>query len=385
MGGPQAQVDYFISYTSADRAWAEWIAWQLKQAGSSVVLQAWDMIPGRDFVHEMQKATTTAKRTIAVLSPAYLTSQFGEAEWGIAFASDPRGKKGRLVPVRVADFAPEGLLATRIYIDLVAKDRQAARTALLEGLEGQEIAIPTEEPRFPGKEPTALETFEPGQQEPRFPSRILSGAAIQVLQHHRDVNVVAFSPDGRLLATGSDDYMAQVWEVASGRELSRITHHDWVRGVAFSPDGRLLATGSNLGTAQVWWVASQQKLTEVTHEPAEVWGVAFSPDGRLLATASADGTARVWEVASGQERTRVAHESIVRGVAFSPDGRLLATASDDGTARVWEVASGQERTKVTHDPKVWGGCVQSGWSAVGHRQRRWDRAGVGGGQWAGAP
>src|SRR5215207_6043340 len=119
--GLQGQVDFFISYTSADQAWAEWIAWQLKQAGSSVVLQAWDMIPGRDFVHEMQKATTTAKRTIAVLSPAYLTSQFGEAEWRVAFASDPDGENGRLVPVRVADFAPEGLLATRIYIDLVAK------------------------------------------------------------------------------------------------------------------------------------------------------------------------------------------------------------------------------------------------------------------------
>jgi TIR domain len=66
MGGPPAQVDYFISYTNSDRAWAEWIAWQLKEAGASVVLQAWDMVPGLDFLHEMQKATTTAKRTLAV-------------------------------------------------------------------------------------------------------------------------------------------------------------------------------------------------------------------------------------------------------------------------------------------------------------------------------
>jgi hypothetical protein len=149
MGGPPGQVDYFVSYTSADRAWAEWIAWQLKQAGSSVVVQAWDMVPGRDFVHEMQKATTTAKRTLAVLSPAYFTSQFGEAEWRVAFANDPDGEKGPLVPVRVADFTPEGLLATRIYIDLVGKDRQTARTVLLDGLQGQQAAMPTEEPHFP--------------------------------------------------------------------------------------------------------------------------------------------------------------------------------------------------------------------------------------------
>jgi hypothetical protein len=89
MGGSQAQVDFFISYTSSDRAWAEWIAWQLKEEGASVVLQAWDMVPGLDFVHEMQKATTTAKRTLAVLSPAYFTSQFSEAEWRVAFAKIP--------------------------------------------------------------------------------------------------------------------------------------------------------------------------------------------------------------------------------------------------------------------------------------------------------
>ena len=116
----------FVSYTSADRAWAEWIGWQLKQAGLSVVLQAWDMLPGGDFVHEMQRATTTAGRTIAVLSPAYLSSQFGEAEWRVAFANDPSGEKRLLIPVRVAEVGPPGLLATKIYIDLVGKDREQA-------------------------------------------------------------------------------------------------------------------------------------------------------------------------------------------------------------------------------------------------------------------
>jgi hypothetical protein len=70
-----------------------------------------------------------------------------------AFASDPDGEQGRLVPVRVADFAPEGLLATRIYIDLVAKDRPTAQSALLDGLKGDVAAAPTDEPEFPGKRP----------------------------------------------------------------------------------------------------------------------------------------------------------------------------------------------------------------------------------------
>jgi tetratricopeptide (TPR) repeat protein len=172
MKGPQGQVDFFISYTSSDRAWAEWIAWQLKEAGSEVVLQAWDIVPGLDFVHEMQKATTTADRTLAVLSPAYFTSQFGEAEWRVAFANDPTGEQRRLIPIRVVDFKPPGLLATRIYIDLVGKDRQAARTALLEGVEGEAAVVPVEEPRFPGEEPTAVEMFAAGHQEPRFPGAL---------------------------------------------------------------------------------------------------------------------------------------------------------------------------------------------------------------------
>lgn len=172
MGGPHGQVDFFISYTSTDRAWAEWIAWQLKETGSSVVLQAWDMVPGLDFAHEMQKATTTAKRTLAVLSPAYFTSQFSEAEWRAAFATDPSGEQRRLIPVRVVDFTPEGLLATRIYIDLVGKDRHAARTALLEGVRGQPAAVPAEEPAFPGEQPAAVEVFTPAQEEPRLPSAL---------------------------------------------------------------------------------------------------------------------------------------------------------------------------------------------------------------------
>jgi hypothetical protein len=172
MGGPPGQVDFFISYTSADRAWAEWIAWQLKEASASVVLQAWDMVPGLDFLHEMQKATSTAKRTLAVLSPAYFTSQFSEAEWRVAFADDPSGEQRRLIPIRVIDFQPAGLLATRIYIDLVGKDRQAARTALLDGIHGRPAAMPTDEPGFPGEPPAAVEVFASAQEEPRLPSAL---------------------------------------------------------------------------------------------------------------------------------------------------------------------------------------------------------------------
>ena len=85
--------DFFVSYTSADRAWAEWIAWQLEDEGYQVVVQAWDFGPGRDWAHEMQQAAATAERVVAVLSAAYLESGHGEAEWRAYYAKDPSGER----------------------------------------------------------------------------------------------------------------------------------------------------------------------------------------------------------------------------------------------------------------------------------------------------
>ena len=84
--------DFFVSYTSVDRAWAEWIAWQLEAEGYQVVVQAWDFRPGGDFVQQMHQAVQEAKQTIAVLSPAYLTSAFcaGGASRAYGFAQRPR-------------------------------------------------------------------------------------------------------------------------------------------------------------------------------------------------------------------------------------------------------------------------------------------------------
>ena len=103
--------DFFISYTHVDRPWAEWIAWQLEAAGYTTVIQAWDFRPGANFVLAMQQAAAKSERTIAVLSPAYLQSVFTTAEWGAAFARDPTGTQGLLLPVRIQDCELTGIAA----------------------------------------------------------------------------------------------------------------------------------------------------------------------------------------------------------------------------------------------------------------------------------
>ncbi len=146
-----ATKDFFISYNKADRAWAEWIAWQLQQAGYSVVLQAWHFRPGGNFVLQMDDAVKNAKRTLAVLSPNYLDldADFSQAEWAATLVQDATGQDSRLLPIRVRECTPKGLLAAITYLDLVNLDASAARNTLLTGVR-QSGALPPQEPSYPG-------------------------------------------------------------------------------------------------------------------------------------------------------------------------------------------------------------------------------------------
>jgi tetratricopeptide (TPR) repeat protein len=160
-------VDFFVSYTGADSAWAEWIAQTLEDAGYQTVVQAWDFRPGQDFLHQMQQATQRATRTIAVLSPSYLGSVFGEAEWRAAFASDPTGEQGLLLPVRVAEVTPPGLLRSRVYLDLVGLDEPTATARLLAGVRSGR-AKPAGRRPYPGGKATPRGARFPGRRPAVF-------------------------------------------------------------------------------------------------------------------------------------------------------------------------------------------------------------------------
>lgn len=144
--------DFFVSYTGEDRSWAEWIGWVLEEAGYTVIIQAWDFKVGGNFVLDMQRATIEARRTIAVLSSLYLEKPFPQPEWAAAFAQDPTSSERKLIPVRVENCKPPGLLAPIVYSDLFDCEETEAQQRLLSAVTDGRMK-PAQRPRFPGKGP----------------------------------------------------------------------------------------------------------------------------------------------------------------------------------------------------------------------------------------
>ncbi|AKJ10465.1 WD40 repeat-containing protein [Streptomyces incarnatus] len=151
--GDTGPLDFFISYSPADERWASWIAWTLEEAGYRTVLQAWDFVPGTNFVDFMDRGVSGSAAVIAVLSRNYERSRYGRMEWQAALRADPDAPERRLITVRVEDIPVEGLLATITYVDLVpVADPAAARELLLarvrQALDGR--ARPSLAPGYPG-------------------------------------------------------------------------------------------------------------------------------------------------------------------------------------------------------------------------------------------
>jgi WD40 repeat protein len=172
----------------------------------------------------------------------------------------------------------------------------------------------------------------------------------------KGVQALAFSGDGRWLAAESSDNSVTLWDAATRREVRTLagnsplglSGNNWVYSIAFSPDGRWLASGVDNNTVRLWDVNTGRTVRDLAGPRSSVTYIAFSPDGRWLASGAGGKAVKIWEASTGRVvRTLSAHKKEVYSVAFSPDSHWLASASGDKTIKLWDLATGHEIHTLT--------------------------------------
>ncbi|HLA12065.1 MAG TPA: caspase family protein [Pyrinomonadaceae bacterium] len=239
--------------------------------------------------------------------------------WDVATGTEFRKLKGHSAPVTSIAFSPDGKILASGSRDYTVKLWDVATGAVLRTLKGEKTEL----------------AAEAGDWAIAFS--------------------VAFSPDGKILASGSRDYTVKLWDVATGAVLRTLEgHSQWSHSVAFSPDGRTLASGSYDSTIKLWDVATGALLRTLEGHSAPVSSVAFSPDGKTLASGSWDKRVKLWQVSTGTEsRTLEGHASRVNSVVFSRDGKTLASVNYGYAVELWDVATGTEwRTLQGHSQPI---------------------------------
>jgi tetratricopeptide (TPR) repeat protein len=345
------QKDFFISYNKADRQWAEWIAWTLEEASYSVVIQAWDFRPGGNFVLEMQRATVETQKTIAVLSEDYLNSTFTQPEWAAAFAQDPTGARGKLIPVRVQPCSRSGMFASIIYVDLLNLEAEEAQETLLKAL--QERAKPPQKPQFPGSRERVISkaAIFPGQvqtpwmvpypRNPQFTGRedVLTQLETALLQSNAAALTQAIRGLGGIGKTQTaveyayrhrNAYSAVFWVKAELRE-ELMTGFGEIAKVLQLPQQDAQEQSVIIGAVKEWFKTHERWLLIVDNADDLTVARAFLPSGaqgHVLLTTRAAATG---QIAQAVELKKMSHHD---GALF-----LLRRAKRIANQGEWETAT----------------------------------------------
>jgi hypothetical protein len=273
--------DFFVSYTKPDEAWAEWISWILEGADFSVTVQAWDFGAGGNFVLEMQRAATEATRTVAVLSPDYLTSRFAAPEWVAAFVADPDGLKRRLMPVRVRACPLDGLWKALVHIDLVGLDEPTAEERLLAGVRGKR-GKPKQRPQYPG---SAMGKHE----RPRFPGLVPAFEAPGATPYIPTLRSSYTDLDKRKFLRESFGVIADYFErgLAAMAEQNKGVDYDLTRESASEFVAEIFINGNSRCRCRVW--IAKQLGEGIAYYEGNDWGGRSNAFNEMLSVSEEEG------------------------------------------------------------------------------------------------
>ncbi len=222
----------------------------------------------------------------------------------------------------------------------------------------------------------ALRVVKPMRSEPNPPMEAVTALRQAIyrvqernrLEGHSDwINTVSFSPDSKILASGSRDTTIKLWDVKTGKLIRTIKHSGSIVSVSFSPDGKTLASGSGDNTIKLWNVNTGKEIKTLNKQGKYGFSISFSPDGKTLASGSDDKTIKIWDVKTGKEIiTLNGHKAGINSVSFSRDGTTLASGSVDKTIKLWDVKTGKEiKTLNGHSDDVSERQFQSRWQNLG--------------------
>lgn len=259
--------------------------------------------------------------------------------------------KAQLAVVLVMTLALVGFLAREVQLRRRAEDQNLKQRRQLYSAQMQQALQNWQDGNLARMRET-LTAWQPqsGTEELRgfewrYLWRLLNSESLNI-ELQGGIRTMALSPDGKVIGTGMDNRAAVLCDSQTGQQIASLSgHNELIRGIAFSPDGKLLATCDAMGITRIWEIAGRREILQVGgHGKNIVHAVAFSPDSQTFATAGRDGVAKLWNSATGKELVAFKSDSAgVRAIVFSPDGRTIFTGSDDAVIRCLEVATGRER------------------------------------------
>ncbi|MDX2000568.1 MAG: TIR domain-containing protein [Thermoanaerobaculia bacterium] len=333
--------DVFLSHNSADKPRVRPLAERLRAAGLRVWFDEWRIKPGDDIYLAIEHGLEAARVQVLALSPAALGSEWVALERSTVLFRDPTNKGRRFVPLLLADCDLPDTVRRYKYVDY-RHESPAEFEELLTACRAETAVAPLApqpEPKKEAAKPKPKPAKPPKQIEPlAVLERELSG-------HKAWVTSVAVSPDGKWMASGSDDNTVKIWSLETGQcRATLVGHTGWVRSVTITPDGERILSAATDRSVRVWQARSGLQMWHLMGYSVTVNSVGALPDNSR-ALSGGETTLRLWELASGRCLKTIKCEKdgadTVLSSAVSPAGTEVVSGHNNGEVRLWNLDTGQ--------------------------------------------